>query len=101
MIAYTAAASCHLLTVELLFPGFALNNGVFKAAGTVMLLPTFVFYVAWAFAQTGNLACLGPDAEINYNESYYEGEKQETILVPIDTTTYGGAMFRSFAHTAE
>jgi len=76
---YGFAAFFHLVSVEILFAGFILNNGTLVSAGGFLLLPMFLFYLFWVFGQDRILVCFGPSLLMKYSKS---SKDKKTVMHP-------------------
>jgi hypothetical protein len=81
---YGIAALSHLLTVQVLFVGFALNHPVLIGAGSVLLVPTFLAYTYWAYGEDRLSLLCGPSLVVNYES--LKGKPGYT-LVPFEHTS--------------
>jgi len=78
----------HLMSVEILFAGFILNNAVYIGVGGFLLLPMFLFYTIWVFGQERLMVFCGPSVFMNYVKSGISGSvPQKFQLVPFKHTT--------------
>jgi len=77
------AASLHLLTVQILFVGFALNNPVLIGFGGLLLVPTFFCYTYWAYGEDRLTLLCGPSLVTDYQEK----ENDSMMLMPFSHTT--------------
>jgi len=75
---YGAAAIFHLISVEILFAGFILNDATLIGLGGFFLLPMFLFYTIWVFNEELLMVFCGPSVFMNYVKS--------NILVSTPTT---------------
>jgi len=80
---YGFAALFHLLTVEVLFVGFALNNPVLIGAGSILLVPTFLSYTYWAFGEDRLSLFCGPSLVLDYKKT----ESADFTLEPFEHTS--------------
>jgi len=76
---YGFAAFFHLVSVEILFAGFILNNGTLISAGGFLLVPMFLFYLIWVFGQDRILFCFGPSLLMKYSKSIKD---KKTVMHP-------------------
>jgi len=76
---YGFAAFFHLVSVEILFAGFILNNGTLVSAGGFLLVPMFLFYLIWVFGQDRILFCFGPPLLMKYSKSFKD---KKTVIHP-------------------
>jgi len=83
---YGFAAIFHLLTVEVLFVGFAMNNPLLIGSGSVLLVPTFLAYTFWAYGEDRVSVLCGPSLVMNYKQKE-EGDMTDVTLVPFDHTS--------------
>jgi len=85
---YGFGAIFHLVSVEILFAGFILNNAWLIALGGFFLLPTFLFYTIWVFGQERLMVFFGPSVFMNYVKG---GDFSESVpkfqMVPFKHTT--------------
>jgi len=78
----------HLLSVEILFAGFILNNASFIGGGGFLLLPMFLFYTIWVFGQERFMICCGPSVFMQYIKSgISESSPTHFLIVPFKHTT--------------
>jgi len=63
---YAFAAVFHLVTVEILFIGFAMNSPVLIGMGSVFLVPTFFAYTFWAYGEDRVSLLCGPGLVMDY-----------------------------------
>jgi len=82
---YGIGAIFHLLTVEVLFAGFILNDATLIGAGGFLLVPTFVFYMAWVIGQERLIIFCGPSVFMNYVKAGMSSTK--FLIVPFKHTT--------------
>jgi len=80
---FGTAALFHLLTVQILFVGFALNNAVLIGFGSVLLVPTFFCYTFWAYGEDRSSLLCGPSVIMEYKKQ--EGDAM--VLIPFTHTT--------------
>jgi len=80
---FGTAATFHLLTVQVLFVGFALNNPVLIGIGSVLLVPTFFCYTYFAYGEDRLSLLCGPSMVTDYKEK--DGDSM--LLIPFDHTT--------------
>merc|ERR1719427_2123137 len=85
---YGFGAIFHLMSVEILFAGFILNNALLIGLGGFFLLPTFLFYTIWVFGQERLMVFFGPSVFMNYVKG---GDFSESVpkfqMVPFKHTT--------------
>jgi len=82
---YALASLFHLATVEVLFVGFVLNNPVFIGIGSLLLVPTFLFYTYWAYGEDRLSLLCGPSLVMDYKEK--QSDSDDIMLLPFDHTT--------------
>lgn len=82
---YGIGALLHLLTVQVLFAGFILNDAALIAGGGFLLVPTFFFYTIWVYGQERFVLFCGPRLFMNYNK--HKEDKPNLLLVPFTHTT--------------
>jgi len=82
---YGTAAVVHLLSVEILFTGFILNNPRLIGAGGFLLVPMFFCYTIWVYGEERFMLFCGPRLFMNYNKNYTENT--HFLLVPFRHTT--------------
>lgn len=82
---YGFAALFHLLTVQVLFVGFALNNPVLIGAGSILLVPTFLSYTYWAYGEDRLSLFCGPSLVLDYQNK--KSETADFTLVPFRHTS--------------
>jgi len=78
------AAIIHLVSVEILFAGFILNDAVMIGLGGFFLLPMFLLYTIWVLGQTGFMVFCGPRLIVNYVKS---SAPRKFLLEPINHTS--------------
>jgi len=78
-------ALTHLVSVEILFVGFAMNSPGVIGAGAALLVPTFLIYTFWVIGQDLSLFMCGPVLFMNYENRV--GETPSFKLVPFMHTT--------------
>jgi len=62
------ASFFHLLTVEILFVGFALNSPFLIGIGSIFLVPTFFSYTFWAYGEDRLALLCGPGLAMDYTK---------------------------------
>jgi len=78
----------HLLSVEILFAGFLLNNAQLIGLGGFFLLPMFFFYTIWVFGQGRIMIFCGPRVFVQYEKNDESREsKQSYKIVPYTNLT--------------
>jgi len=77
----------HLLSVEILFAGFILNNAVLIGLGGFFLLPMFFFYTIWVFGQDRLMVFCGPSVFMNYVIQRISDAPPKFQIVPFKHTT--------------
>jgi len=82
---FGAAATFHLMTVEILFTGFVQNNSELIGAGACLLVPMFLIYTCWASREDFVTRCFGPGLLMNYTKE--EGKTPNFSLQPFTHTT--------------
>jgi len=80
---YGFAALFHLVTVEVLFVGFSLNNPILIGVGSILLVPTFLSYTYWAFGEDRLSLFCGPSLVLDYKKT----ESPDFTLVPFEHTS--------------
>jgi len=65
---YGFASFFHLVTVEILFVGFALNSPVLIGIGSIFLVPTFLSYTFWAYGEDRSSVLCGPELVMDYKK---------------------------------
>jgi len=80
---FGTAAIFHLLTVQVLFVGFALNNPVLIGFGSLLLVPTFLCYTYWAYGEDRLSLLCGPSLVTDYKVK----DNDSMLLVPFAHTT--------------
>jgi len=63
---YGVGAVFHLVSVEILFAGFILNDAKLIGLGGFFLLPMFLFYTIWVFNEERLMLFCGPSVFMNY-----------------------------------
>lgn len=85
---FGVAAIFHLVSVEVLFAGFILNDAVMIGLGGFFLLPTFLFYTIWVFGQSRLMVFCGPSVFMNYVKSgISDSAPTDFLIVPFKHTT--------------
>jgi len=79
------AALSHLISVEVLFVGFALNSPGIIGLGAALLVPMFLVYTFWVIVQDRAIYMFGPTLFMNYEKRV--GETPSFELVPFMHTT--------------
>jgi len=85
MVFYGIGALLHLLTVQVLFAGFILNDLALISGGGFLLVPTFFFYTIWVYGQERFVLFCGPRLFMNYNTHF--DDQPNLLLVPFTHTT--------------
>jgi len=80
-------AITHLLSVEILFAGFILNNATLVGGGGFLLVPMFFFYTMWVFGQARLMIFCGPQVFMNYVTGGVPESLQKFFIVPYTHTT--------------
>jgi len=80
---FGTAAVFHLLTVQVLFVGFALNNPVLIGLGSLLLVPTFLCYTYWAYGEDRLSLLCGPSLVTDYKVK----QDDSMMLIPFAHTT--------------
>jgi len=88
---FGAAATFHLLTVEILFSGFVRNSRVMIGAGASLLVPMFLIYTCWASREDLTTRCFGPALLMNYTKR--EGKTPNFLLEEFRHTTHRSDIF--------
>jgi len=83
--AFGFAALTHLVSVEILFIGFAMNSPSVIGLGAALLVPMFLVYTFWVIAQDRSIFMCGPTLFMNYEKR--TGETPDFKLVPFVHTT--------------
>jgi len=84
---YGFAATFHLVTVEVLFVGFAMNNPILIGIGSVLLVPTFLAYTFWAYGEDRSSVLCGPSLVMNYKAKPDGDYTADVTLVPFEHTS--------------
>jgi len=84
---YGTGALFHLLSVEILFAGFILNNAKLIGLGGFFLLPMFLFYTIWVFGQENLMVFCGPGVFMNYIRDVSDSVPTKFLIVPFKHTT--------------
>jgi len=79
------ASIFHLLTVQVLFIGFALNNPALIGFGSVLLVPTFLSYTFWAYGEDRMSLLCGPGLVMDYTKP--KSDSDEFSLAAYTHTT--------------
>jgi len=82
---YGTAAVLHLLSVEILFTGFILNDAKLIGAGGFLLVPMFFCYTLWVYTEERFMLFCGPSLFMNYNKNY--SKNTHFLLIPFRHTT--------------
>jgi len=82
---YGIAAFLHLVTVEVLFLGFALNNQLLIGLGGFLLVPTFLVYTYFAYGEDRLSLLCGPSMFLDYTSN--AGKYSDFKLKPFEHTT--------------
>jgi len=77
----------HLLSVEILFAGFILNNAELIGLGGFFLLPMFGFYTIWVFGQERIMIFCGPSVFMQYEQNKNLCAASNLKIVPYKHTT--------------
>jgi len=78
----------HLLSVEILFAGFILNNAQLIGLGGFFLLPMFGFYTIWVFGQERIMIFCGPSVFMQYEKKgMSESVPSKLQITPYKHTT--------------
>jgi len=80
-------AILHLLSVEILFAGFILNNATLIGLGGFFLLPMFLFYTIWVFGQDRLMVFLGPRLFMQYEQKNVLCADKNYQITPYKHTT--------------
>lgn len=81
-------AITHLLSVEILFAGFILNNSTLIGVGGFFLVPMFLFYTIWVFGQDRLMIFCGPSLFMDYVRNLALRSNVATFfIVPFRHTT--------------
>jgi len=84
---YGLGAILHLLSVEILFAGFILNNAQLIGLGGFFLVPMFGFYTIWVFGQERLMIFCGPLVFMQYEKGISETEPPTLKLAPYRHTS--------------
>jgi len=85
---FGVAAIFHLVSVEILFAGFILNDAALIGLGGFFLLPMFLFYTIWVFGQSRLMIFCGPSVFMNYVKSGISiSAPTSFLIVPFKHTT--------------
>jgi len=82
---YGFASFFHLLTVEILFFGFALNSPVLIGIGSIFLVPTFLSYTFWAYGEDRTSLLCGPGLVMDYKKP--TDDSTDFLMAPYTHTT--------------
>jgi len=82
---YGLTAFFHLMTVQVLFFGFALNNPILIGLGSILLVPTFLSYTYFAYGEDRLSLLCGPSLVMNYKIN--ESDSSDVTLEPFKHTT--------------
>jgi len=77
----------HLLSVEILFAGFILNNPTLIGLGGFFLLPMFGFYTMWVFGQERIMIFFGPRSFVQYKQEESDSVPKKLIIEPYQHTS--------------
>jgi len=78
----------HLISVEILFAGFILNDAMLIGLGGFFLLPMFFFYTIWVFGQERLMVFCGPRVFMNYVKDGISKSTTKYRIVPFKHTTH-------------
>jgi len=85
---YGVGAIFHLVSVEILFAGFILNDARLIGLGGFFLLPMFLFYTIWVFNEERLMLFCGPSVFMNYVQSKIPASAPtKFLIVPFKHTT--------------
>jgi len=84
---YGFGAIFHLLSVEILFAGFILNNAALIGFGGFLLVPMFLFYTIWVLGQERTLTVCGPRIFMQYEKGISNSEPAKLKLTPYQHTS--------------
>jgi len=82
---YGFASIFHLITVEILFFGFAMNSSVLVGMGSIFLVPTFFAYTFWAYGEDRVSLLCGPGLFMDYTPG--TGRSSDFSLTTFTHTT--------------
>jgi len=77
----------HLLSVEILFAGFLLNDAELIGLGGFFLLPMFFFYTMWVFGQERIMIFCGPGVFMQYEKNDLLCSSAKYKITPYQHTT--------------